>query len=1043
MKQRYIQSRYITPDDAEDIWQLLYPEHFVNMLLVHHLKQRSEKEISKVAYMMMDGLSKYSDGSSDANSLQKMLDLTDSELFHKTFETHKISDIFDPIQREDGTIVDPKLILIDGAPGMGKTTLCKQIAYSWATESLLNNSLVFLLFLRDPAVQNIYSLKDLIHYFYNFEKSASLLAEQCAEILFRRNDIDITIILDGYDEFCDNKGNLLVTKIGKRECLLHCKVVITSRPIASEKLQAISDIKVEVLGFTKESKTTFIEQELKSYPCKIKALFSFLRNHDAINSACFIPIMLTILVFTFKAYDELPNNESDLYERFVSLTISRFLQKLESSPPVAVLSLQDLPQIYKDYLSNICKFAFDAIKTKRIVFTEKDVEAVCSKFAISSNNFHGLGLLNFTKLTDYGKSKINQRISYSFVHLSIQEYLAAYYINSLKTCDQFQLLKNNFFADSFMNTWIMFIKMNKSITFEFQHMFCYSHVSGTSSEDVNNLWTTVMNINLFKDYYRIRGIKLDKFAGEHKVIVYKDNAQYFHQHKTTVSNYDTFWLFYRFDNLYARTDCIKVYMSLCSVSNCDNLLIEVYLLDKNTEETVYHNIVAELEHNHKLAVLLVSRGTLLGYRATAQQICDGLTMNGSLSTILLRDCHVTKGLARTLSQHLENNKALNFISIKKWKISDFQASVCFINAMKRCNTLVFLQLNNTFLSEDVAQDLADVIKGNPCLEQLHLYNNNLKAPATVILQALKGVSGLKKLDLGSNNMSSKVVDDVAGVIKSNAGLEELHLYNNNLQSSAVVILQALKGILHLKRLNLGGNKMCFKVADDLADVIKSNVFLEELNLFNNNLHLSLGVILQALKEISNLKKLDLGSNDLSGKLANDLADVIKRNAYLEELHLFNCNLESSTVDILRALQSNSSIKKLDLGNNDLSKGDVVNLVNVIKSNVFLEELYLFNSNLQSSAGVILQTVKGLPYLRKLDLGNNNLSENVADDLADIIKLNASLEELHLFNNNLNSSTIVILQDLKEVSNLRKLDLRSNNVCSEMMDELAGVTISNP
>ncbi|XP_065903918.1 NACHT, LRR and PYD domains-containing protein 4A-like [Dysidea avara] len=607
IKERYIQTRYLTPDDTEDIWQLLYPKHFVNMLLVHHLKQRSKKEISKVACMMLDGLSNYGDGSRNTNSLKKMLDSTDNELFYKTFETHKVSDIFDPIQKEDGTIVDPNLILIDGAPGMGKTTLCKQIAYGWAMESPLNNSLDFLLFLRDPAVQNIYSLKDLIHYFYDFEKSASLLAEQCTEMLLKRSDIDITIILDGYDEFCDNKGNLLVTKIGKRECLLHCKVVITSRPIASEKLQAISDVKVEVLGFTTESKLTFIKQELKSYPGKIEALLSFLNRHDAINSACYIPIMLTILVRTFKAYDELPNDESDLYEKFVSLTISRFLQKLETNPPAAVLSLQDLPQMYKDYLSNLCRFAFDAIETKRIVFTEKDGQDMCSKFVISFNSFHGLGLLNFTKLTDYSKSKINQQVSYSFVHLSIQEYLAAYYVKSLKTCDQFQLLKNNFFTDSYMNTWIMFMKMNKSITFEFQHMLCYSHVSGASSEDIRKLHTTVMNMNLFKDkdYFQIRSVNLDTINGKFKVILYKDNKHYFHQHKTTVSNYDTFWLFYQYDNLYVRSDCIKLYISLCSVNNSDSLLIEVYLVDKNTEETTYHNIVAELEHNYKLAVLLI------------------------------------------------------------------------------------------------------------------------------------------------------------------------------------------------------------------------------------------------------------------------------------------------------------------------------------------------------------------------------------------------------------------------------------------------------
>jgi len=52
--------------------------------------------------------------------------------------------------------MEPKLILIDGAPGMGKTTLCKEIAYQWANEELLKNTtIVFLLVLRNPAVQKI------------------------------------------------------------------------------------------------------------------------------------------------------------------------------------------------------------------------------------------------------------------------------------------------------------------------------------------------------------------------------------------------------------------------------------------------------------------------------------------------------------------------------------------------------------------------------------------------------------------------------------------------------------------------------------------------------------------------------------------------------------------------------------------------------------------------------------------------------------------------------------------------------------------------
>jgi len=250
MREWYIHTRYITPDDTEDIWQLLYPEHFVNVILIHHLKRRSEEEILKVANAMMGGLSEHNISSS-ASILKRLVSLRDNELVHEASKTTKISDIFNLIKKEDGTFVEPKVILIDGAPGMGKTTLCKEIAYRWANGLLFDkNSLVFLLFLRDPAVKKIYNFKDLINHFFNSEESTLQLSKRYAEIFLNSKDVDITIILDGYDEFSDDTGNLLVTKIIKRKTVMHCKVVITSRPVASENLQKISDVRVEVLGFT-------------------------------------------------------------------------------------------------------------------------------------------------------------------------------------------------------------------------------------------------------------------------------------------------------------------------------------------------------------------------------------------------------------------------------------------------------------------------------------------------------------------------------------------------------------------------------------------------------------------------------------------------------------------------------------------------------------------------------------------------------------------------------------------------------------------------
>ena len=88
--------------------------------------------------------------------------------------------------------------------------------------------------------------------------------------------------------------------------------------------------------------------------------------------------------------------------------------------------------------------------------------------------------------------------------------------------------------------------------------------------------------------------------------------------------------FHHVDNQFQTSNCILLYMSLCSVSKSDKLFIELYLIDKNIHETVYNNIVTEYGCNHKMAILVVSRSILLGNRATPQQIDEGLTMNNSI-----------------------------------------------------------------------------------------------------------------------------------------------------------------------------------------------------------------------------------------------------------------------------------------------------------------------------------------------------------------------------------------------------------------------------
>jgi len=368
--------------------------------------------------------------------------------------------------------------------------------------------------------------------------------------------------------------------------------------------------------------------------------------------------------------------------------------------------------------------------------------------------------------------------------------------------------------------------------------------------------------------------------------------------------------------------------------------------------------------------------------------------------------------------------------------------VVILQALKAISSLKVLSLNRNNMSEKVVNDLADVIKSNVRLEELHLDYNNLQSSAVVVLQALKAISSLKILNLKSNNMSGKVVDDLADVIKNNTCLEELHLDNNNLHTSAVVILQALKAISSLKVLSLNSNSMSEKVVDDLADVIKSNGKLEKFRLSYNGLQSSAIVILQALKAISSLKVLSLNSNNMSEKVVDDLAKVINSNDKLQELRLNYNNLQSSAVVILQALKAISSLTVLSLNSNNMSGKMVDDLADVIKNNTCLEELHLDNNDLQSSAVVILQALKAISSLKVLSLNRNNISEKAVDDLAEVIKSNGKLQELRLSYNNLQSSVVVVLQALKGTKSLKKLDLDGNNMSGKVVDDLADVIKNN-
>ena len=471
----YENSKHLLLNDS---WLTVDPIHFG----IHHLKVCSVKEQPNP---MRKNISNLSQG----------------------YKTNNIEDIF---KGTDSGITEGKVILMEGAPGIGKTILCKEIAYRWACKELLQDDrIVLLVFLSDPTTQKIKSVESLVHYMYRFrfDNEVINIFKACAAYLINTAGINVTIIVDGFHEL-SHLNKFMLDLLYKRILPL-CRIVVSSHLAASEVLHQIADVKVQILGFTEEDRQMFLNNELKDSSDKLARLNSYLKENSIIDNLCYNPFILSILLCIAKEYEELPKTQTDLYSKFIIYTISRFLQRLTIIKR-EVSNLDELPLQFKEHFLEICKYAYNTLQYDKIIFTASELKTDFPAFADAPGSWSGLGLLKAAKYFT-----IEECISYNFLHLSIQEYLAAYYITTLNTNRQINILRNYFFVGKYLNMWIMYTGLSKNtlaliqfisgkstMTFTFSRLFSIEKIS----EDI--MQSKIKCLYLFQCLSKIKNTRL-------------------------------------------------------------------------------------------------------------------------------------------------------------------------------------------------------------------------------------------------------------------------------------------------------------------------------------------------------------------------------------------------------------------------------------------------------------------------------------------------------------------------------------------------------
>lgn len=337
-----------------------------------------------------------------------------------------------------------KVIIIEGCPGIGKTTLACKLCHDWAEKKLpwvKDYWLLLYIPLRTPLMRTAQSLADLLQY---FEDNYSYDDYQCIKVSQGKG---VLLILDGWDELrpsCRGR-DMFFPRLIQGQVLPECSIIITSRPGATIDIRSFATRIIEILGFTEEQVSQYICSYFKSDISTGQKLIEDLEAYPNVASTCYVAVNLTIVCYVYKACGcQLPSTLTDVYELFIIHTIKRHFKKA-SVTEVKIESAKAITDFDDEViLKSLANLALRSLEKGDLIFNKEELMAECTVDETEAQ-FDGYGLLSKSSIA----RKYGIEYYYHFLHLTIHEYLAAYSIFNMTERQQFDWLGKHIRNESF------------------------------------------------------------------------------------------------------------------------------------------------------------------------------------------------------------------------------------------------------------------------------------------------------------------------------------------------------------------------------------------------------------------------------------------------------------------------------------------------------------------------------------------------------------------------------------------------------------------
>ena len=800
-------------------------------------------------------------------------------------------------------------ILVYGRAGIGKSTFTQKVAVDWAngrTKILEKFNLLLLIRLRD-----VCGISDLC----TMLKTAELLSADdpmavnnlCEYV--RQNQEKVLLILDGYDEYSGGKSSL-IHQIWRGSQLRDCCVMITTRPVKEDELRVPSHAQFELNGFDSWEQKKQFASKILSDEEDVEGLLEYLRKHDLVEMAE-IPLLLLMLCLLWKKKKpQLPTSRGEIYVEFIQTLLDHMATK-DSDNVATDKSIDE----YQEELSKIGKLAFDALLEDCLHFN-------FSKFPhgdLFEKLIH-VGFFQVSKLSAWNREKI-----VSFLHKSVQEFLAAWFI-----VQEAKVKKNETVTClSGMDTFEKSRKMAEVLKFVcelsseaagivFDHLRYVGEKEGltnynfTRTPSVKDLSDAQEEFILFCVDYLFRCPASDRLAVysaflscvNHVVILDKKHSstaaktQFFKDttsfpnylfYSDWESNHDDF-LSILFDLNAVVLTCsgeikdVKKYADLREAdfflkkSEMRNFIYFRRITDDVLCSKLFHELISapvcssqppvdNLRNNEDDNIAL----SLTENRSDqTQQHCLSLVREVQLRMVTIEDIVLLKNLFPLLT-------APRDISIEgsvtgALEVNSIESVIHRINFTDNLHSLELRRIN---LTEKCCAFIAESLHHSPNLHELSLLMNLLHSGMSHLVENLQHVPQLTKLELIYVQMGEKECAALAASLQYLNKLKKLNMSHNALGHGIIELAKNLNSVPNLTRLDLSYTNIGEDEASALDRALKDVPELSHLDLGGNPLGRGVRDLVQHLGSVPKLKYLSLNGVQMTKTETEELCTAVK------------------------------------------------------------------------------------------------------------------------------------------------------------------------